>query len=115
MYIHQRLHYASEVYVVRYDNVIKDTWAHGAADRLNISTSITNVIKGNKKIGDSISFYRIFEGRIKDTSTMINRQYIVFIDKRGNDLVIDPQDPSAVIYANCERVKYLLKHESEAD
>jgi hypothetical protein len=112
-YIHQTLHRAVEVYVVRYDSVVKSTWADGAGDRIDVSATIIDGVKGSRATGDKINFFRILDGRYKDTNEFVGQLFIIFYEKTENGININPQDPSAVTAHCVEKLKYLQDHETE--
>jgi len=112
-YIHQALHRAEEVYVVRYDNVTKSTWANGAGDRIDISSTVIEVIRGSRSNGDKIDFFRTLDGRYKDTSKFIGQLFIVFYEKTKDGITVNPQDPSAVTRYSVQKLQYLQNHEKE--
>lgn len=112
-YIHQMLHRSVEVYVVKYEKVVKSTWANGAADKIQVSAKIEKVIRGSKTQGESIKFERIMDGRYGDVSMFVGQSYVVFYEEHGGEAVINPQAPGAVMEHSNESVEYLLMHESE--
>jgi len=112
-YAHQMLHRAVEVYVVRYDDVVKSTWANGAGDRIDVSATIVEGVKGSRANGDKIDFFRILDGRYRDTNKLIGQLFIIFYEKTENGITINPQDPSAVTRHSLEKLQYLQYHEKE--
>lgn len=111
-YLHQALHYSVEAYVVRYDNIVKSTWANGAGDKLEISATILEVIKGNKSRGATINFTRTLDGRYGDISGYFDQKYIVFYDEYKSGIRIDPQSPAAVAGYSDKRFAQLITHEA---
>lgn len=113
-YIHQVLHRAVEVYLVRYDAVVKSARAYGTGDdRIDVSATIIEGIKGKRSTGDRIEFFRVLDGRYKDTNKFVGQLYIVFYEETENGAVINPQDPSAVTMHSIEKLQYLQNHKKK--
>lgn len=85
--------------------------AKGGWEQIAYGGTVVNVIKGSCKVGDTLNFVRVREGKAGDTSKMLGRLYYVFRSKgKDGTMHIDIQDPMAMWSYSKEYASVARKH-----
>ena len=114
---HETLHIeTSECYLITIYNAKNSKW-NNWKPKLDIKAAIVGVVKGKRKIGEKISFYRVSDGGFKEGSKYEGELYYIFYYKTPMDgspaqgeYHISIQDPLAMYKYSEKLAKIASKH-----
>jgi len=106
---HLALHDSDELYLVCYTKVDKLPWQK-SWEQIRISATITEVLRGNKKVGDKVHFRRTLDGKYGDISNLHGSLNFIRFVKTVSNVSVDPQDPQSVFQYTEELHQFARKH-----